>query len=110
MGESEVAKIAKLEANVEQLQKDTAEIKDLKEAVLKLTYIVDEMKREKEAALVAASQPDTEKKEKFSFWNTKAGQLVPICATVIVIAGIVALANESLTEIAKTGANLIPGK
>lgn len=94
MGESNEVKIAKLEVQLDRIEKDTMEIKNLSDAVIKLTYIVDELKREKENRSVPVP-------EEINFWDTKAGQLVPVCIAVTLCIGALCIGGQRVAEVLK---------
>lgn len=98
MGDNEI-KIARLETRVDQIEKDAAEIKSLTEAVIKLTFIVDELKREKEDRVPCPEVTP-------NFWNTKAGQLVPICMAATACVGLLCIAGQRVADVVQTLPNI----
>ncbi len=71
----------KFDRDTERLNEHTGRIKTVEEAVVKLTTIVDKYDQKSN-----------------SFWDTKTGQAIPMCATVIVIVIIAALVGTNLIE------------
>lgn len=84
--------LARIDERLKQVENQTAEIKDLKEAIIKLTMIVDELKREKEDRI------NTTPTQKVSFWDTKAGEKAPLYLTILVCVLIAALVGTNLIE------------
>ena len=71
----------KFERDFERLNEHTLRIKTVEEAIVKLTADVDKYKQ-----------------KSTSFWNTKSGQAIPICTTIILIIVVAALVGTNLIE------------
>lgn len=79
---------------IDNIEEKVSEIPSLKDAVNKLTTIVEVLTREKPQE--CASPPKT-----YSFWDTKAGEKIPLFATILAGITIAALTGERLIEVFK---------
>lgn len=85
-----------LVTEINHLKEDVRKIPNLEEAVLKLTMLVEAITSEKNVTL-----------SKKSFWDTKAGAMVPICATIVIITAITAIAGQKIMDVLNSANPLI---
>jgi hypothetical protein len=78
---------------IEHLKTEVAKIPSLEEAVQKLTYIVETMNNK-----TTRQDSEDDSPRDYAFWDTKAGQMIPICATILIGMVIAALVGTNLIE------------
>jgi hypothetical protein len=78
----------KFERDTERLNEHSGRIRTIEDAIVRLTIMTEKYEK---------GDDGTEKK-KDSFWNTKTGQAIPICITIVVLVIIAALVGTNLIE------------